>query len=64
MIYGAEVGPVEVSNQISRGICLVVMAACCTLGAAVCIMLLTSRFSSPTHPFPQQPPPDLSAVHL
>lgn len=39
MIYGAKVGPVEVSERISRGICLAVMAACCALGAAVCITL-------------------------
>lgn len=44
MIYGAKVGPVEVSQWISRGICLVVLAACCSLGTDVCITLLATRF--------------------
>lgn len=44
MIYEAKVGPVEVSRWISRGICLAVLAVCCTLGSDVCITLLTSRF--------------------
>ena len=66
MIYEAKVGPVEVSHWISRGICLAVLAACCTLGSDVCITLLTLRFplQHPAPPPPQQPPPALSTVHL
>lgn len=57
MIYEAKVGPVEVSHWISRGICLAVLAACCTLGSDVCITLLTLCFPL-QHP---APPPTASS---